>query len=219
MRDYYPTLQKEAILLASALLANPGAREKHFKRATASATMSILYDYPTLETENDKTLEEIHAFNDRGSEAAAPGAHFVEVFPWMMLIPDRYVLIFAVDFYYRSLWNDIRFAKWKREGRRFFMHHTSIFEALFDNVRSEIVGESAVTVIRPFDLSHHSIKGLSGQASVRHSSRTLTEMDFPLEKWPGWSRRCSASLKCFDIMDIQRTFRAAPRAQKQRILR
>ena len=54
--------------------------------------MSILYDYPTLETENDKTLEEIHAFNDRTSKACDPGAHLVEVFPWMMHIPDRSLL-------------------------------------------------------------------------------------------------------------------------------
>ena len=78
--------------MASALLRNPEAREKHFQRCSASATMSILYDYPTLETEDDKTLKEIHAFNDRASEASAPGAHLVEVFPWMMYIPDRSVL-------------------------------------------------------------------------------------------------------------------------------
>jgi hypothetical protein len=35
--------------------------------------MSILYDYPTLETENDKDLKEIHAFSDYVSEAAVPG--------------------------------------------------------------------------------------------------------------------------------------------------
>ena len=61
--------------------------------------MSILYDYPTLETENDNTLKEIHAFNDHVSEAAAPGAHLVELFPWMMHIPDRYVLISTADFH------------------------------------------------------------------------------------------------------------------------
>ena len=93
VRDYHPILFKEAILLASALLRNPEAREKHFQRCSASATMSILYDYPTLETENDKTLKEIHAFNDRESEASAPGAHLVEIFPWMVHIPDRSVLI------------------------------------------------------------------------------------------------------------------------------
>jgi hypothetical protein len=93
VRDYHPILHKEAIILASALLRNPEAREKHFKRCAASATMSILYDYPTLETENDKTLEEIHAYITRISEAWAPGAYLVEIFPWMIYIPDRYVLI------------------------------------------------------------------------------------------------------------------------------
>ena len=78
--------------MASALLLKPEAREKHFQRCAASATMSILYDYPTLETEDDKTLKQIHAFNDLLSEAASPGAHLVELFPWMMNIPDRSVL-------------------------------------------------------------------------------------------------------------------------------
>jgi hypothetical protein len=56
--------------------------------------MSILYDYPTLEPENDKTLKEIHAFIDRVSKASSPGAHLVEILPWMIYIPDRSVLIF-----------------------------------------------------------------------------------------------------------------------------
>jgi hypothetical protein len=57
--------------------------------------MSILYDYPTLETEDDKTLKEIHAYNDRGSKASAPGAYLVEALPWMLYIPDRFVIIFT----------------------------------------------------------------------------------------------------------------------------
>ena len=58
--------------------------------------MSMLYDYPTLETENDKTLSEIHAFIDRLSVAAVPGTYLVDVFPWMMRIPERFVLVFLV---------------------------------------------------------------------------------------------------------------------------
>ena len=54
----------------------------------------MLYDYPTLETENDKTLTEIHAFINRLSTAAVPGASLVDVFPWMMYIPERFVLIY-----------------------------------------------------------------------------------------------------------------------------
>jgi hypothetical protein len=56
---------KEAVLLASAILKNPDALDKHFQRSSASATMSILYDYPTLENEHDETITQIHAFIDR----------------------------------------------------------------------------------------------------------------------------------------------------------
>jgi len=52
--------------------------------------MSILYDYPALENEHDETITQIHAFIDRMSAATAPGAHLVELFPWMIHIPERY---------------------------------------------------------------------------------------------------------------------------------
>jgi hypothetical protein len=103
--------------------------------------MSILYDYPTLKTENDKSLKQIHAFTDRVSEAASPGAHLVELFPWMMHIPDRSGLIFIDHFPQIASCNIIRLAKWKREGKNYFEQQPRMFETLFDNVRHEIVGE------------------------------------------------------------------------------
>jgi hypothetical protein len=79
------------MLLAAAFLKTPDALDQHIQRSSASATMSILYDYPTLENdEHDKTLAGIHAFIDRLSAASTPGAHLVEVFPWMIHIPERY---------------------------------------------------------------------------------------------------------------------------------
>jgi hypothetical protein len=90
VRDYHPVFCKEAILLASAMTENPHALDKHIQRSAASATMSILYDYPTLENEHDETLTKIHAFIDRLSAATAPGAHLVELFPWMIHIPETY---------------------------------------------------------------------------------------------------------------------------------
>ena len=54
--------------------------------------MSILYNYPTLENEHDETITEIHGFINRASAATAPGANLVELFPWMLYIPERYVL-------------------------------------------------------------------------------------------------------------------------------
>src|SRR5579863_1093503 len=66
---------------------------KHIERAAASGTMTILYDYPTLEDEHDKTLMDIHGFIDRMSAASAPGAHLVELITWIIHIPERYMFM------------------------------------------------------------------------------------------------------------------------------
>ncbi|KAH9071052.1 cytochrome P450 [Lactarius deliciosus] len=115
VRGYHNVLRREGVLLASALLANSGALEKHFQRAAASATMTILYDYPTLETENDKNLKEILVYAERQSTMNAPGAYLVELFPWMLHIPER-------------------FARWKYEGNRDFTRFNDLFESLFNRV-------------------------------------------------------------------------------------
>ena len=141
VRSYHTLLRKEGIILASGLLASPRAHdlEKHFQRTTASVTMSMLYDYPTLETENDKTLTEIRAFIDRMSTAAVPGASLVEVFPWMMYIPERFVLTFMRCFFRSVLWFCVRFARWKSNGRRHFVQHNAMFQTLLDRARNDVV--------------------------------------------------------------------------------
>jgi hypothetical protein len=87
--DYHTIFRKEAFLLATAMLENPNALDKHIRRTSASSTMSILYDYPTLESENDKAITKINTFIEHISAAGAPGAHLVELFPWMIHIPKR----------------------------------------------------------------------------------------------------------------------------------
>ena len=78
------------------MLETPEASDKHLQRSSASATMSILYGYPTLESEHDEALIGIHAFIDRMSAAAAPGSHLVELFPWMIHIPERYLSVSSI---------------------------------------------------------------------------------------------------------------------------
>jgi hypothetical protein len=58
--------------------------------------MSILYDYPTLESEHDKAITRIRAFISLISAAGAPGAHLVELLPWMIHIPERYTSISSI---------------------------------------------------------------------------------------------------------------------------
>ncbi|KAH9996919.1 cytochrome P450 [Russula vinacea] len=142
VRDYHPVFRKEAVLLSSAILKSPDTLDKHFERASASATMSMLYDYPTLEDEHDKTLTEVHAFLDRMSAASAPGAHLVEIFHWMIHIPER-------------------FAKWKREGVEYFKQHSAMFSGLLDAVSKDIAKGSERPSVSASLIKNSNRNGLS----------------------------------------------------------
>ena len=54
-----------------------------------------MYDYPTLKTEEDENLKGIRTYIDHMSIATAPGAYLVEAMPWMLNIPETYVLLFT----------------------------------------------------------------------------------------------------------------------------
>ncbi|KAH9990619.1 cytochrome P450 [Russula vinacea] len=158
VRDYHPILCKEATLLAVAMLENPDASDKHFQRSSASATMSILYDYPTLENEHDKTLTEIHAFIDRLSAASAPGAHLVELFPWMIHIP-------------------MRFAKWKREGMEYFKQYSAMFKGLLDTVSNDLTkGSERPSKSNRSGLSDTEIAWLLGTLYAAGAETTATTL-------------------------------------------
>ena len=91
LQNYHPVLMKESIVLLSSLLT-PSAnlrQDRHFKRLAASIIMSIVYDYPTIMSEDDKATEGIEIYNDRISHAVTLGSYFVDIFPWMNRIPER----------------------------------------------------------------------------------------------------------------------------------
>jgi hypothetical protein len=88
---YHPIQTKEATILVSALLANPENRTQHIQRAATSTIMSVLYDYPTLASAQDKAVQDM----DRTSHWVAQTMvwfFLVELFPWMMHIPQRSAL-------------------------------------------------------------------------------------------------------------------------------
>ena len=88
VQRYHPIQTKEATILVSDLLANPENRVQHIQRTTASTIMSIVYDYPTLASGKDKTVQDI----DRDIHFAARGGvrtSLVEFFPWMIHVPKR----------------------------------------------------------------------------------------------------------------------------------
>jgi hypothetical protein len=115
VRRYHPIQTKEATILVSSLLApcpslNP---DKQFQRFSASAILSILYDHPTIVSEHDQTLEKIENYNLRLSKAGSPGSYFVNIFPWMIHIPERSFHLFC----YLTVYTDARVGTTKQDLR------------------------------------------------------------------------------------------------------
>ena len=91
IQNYHPIQMKEATILVSSLLVPTTnlKRDWHFKRLAASTIMSIVYDYPTIMSDQDHAVERIKRYNDRTGHAAGMGSYFVDMFPWMKHIPER----------------------------------------------------------------------------------------------------------------------------------
>jgi hypothetical protein len=96
VQRYHPIQTKEATILVSSLLTPSVSLnlDKQFQRLSASTIMSILYDHPTILSEHDHTLNQIDAYNLRASKAENIGSYFVDIFPWMIHIPERSWLLF-----------------------------------------------------------------------------------------------------------------------------
>jgi len=91
VQNYYPIQTKEATILASSLVSSSANVDlpKQFHRAAASTIMSIIYDYPTLESINDPDVKNNEDFMLRVSHAMKLGRYLVDIFPWMIYIPER----------------------------------------------------------------------------------------------------------------------------------
>ena len=91
IQNYHLIQMKEATILVSSLLT-PSAnlkQDRHYKRLAASTIMSIIYNYPTILSEHDDSVEGIEKFINRLSDTATMGSYFVDIFPWMKHIPER----------------------------------------------------------------------------------------------------------------------------------
>src|SRR6266581_4085408 len=90
-KDHHPVLLKEAVILASGLVANSISWNDHIRRAAASAMVAMIYDKEPLESTKDPAIAWLHGIVDRLVTAAKPGTHLVEFFTWMRYIPPRQV--------------------------------------------------------------------------------------------------------------------------------
>lgn len=117
--NFHDNQATEALILTHGVLSEPARWDSHLRRAAASMIMSVLYDTPTIKSEDDPYVTRINDMVARLTRAAYPGAHFVEFLPWMMYIPNR-------------------FAKWKREAEEWFARDSVLFETLFESVHARV---------------------------------------------------------------------------------
>ncbi|KAI0302988.1 cytochrome P450 [Russula brevipes] len=120
VKDFYETQLTEAVVLASDWLVKPEKWDRHLYRTTASAMLSALYGYSTVMSEKDHTIELINDFGKRILRASLPGAHLVELFPWMRHIPSS-------------------LAKWKRDAESWYKQDSAMFDGLIRTAETNIV--------------------------------------------------------------------------------
>ncbi|KAI0066940.1 cytochrome P450 [Artomyces pyxidatus] len=116
---FRPAQVREAVILTLSMLDQPAAWDQHMRRSASSMIMSVTYDTPPIESQDDPRLKDVFDFAARITEAFLPGRYFVELLPWMKHIPSR-------------------FAKWKREAEQEHAKLTKVFENLYNNVGTDL---------------------------------------------------------------------------------
>jgi hypothetical protein len=79
-----------------------------------------VYDLPEVLALDDALIAGMNDLPEEGVKAAAPGAYLVDVFPWMLYIPDS-------------------LAKWKKDLKRRYNMYCEMYGRLFRDVEKRIV--------------------------------------------------------------------------------
>ncbi|KAF8265474.1 cytochrome P450 [Lactarius quietus] len=121
VQPFHPIQNREAIFLALALMKNPPSL-KQFQRHTWSSLLSIVYNHPQVESDDDPVVAGVAGHILRIMHEIHPGNRLVEFFPWMKYIPS---------------W----FAKWKRDAQYWFIQDSLRNEHLLSPIADDIANE------------------------------------------------------------------------------
>ncbi len=89
VQRFHPIQNREAIMLALALIKSPPTLEKHFHRHAWSIMLSVNYHLPPVESEDDPCVIEVEHHVRRLLHEMRPGTRLVEYLPWLRYIPSR----------------------------------------------------------------------------------------------------------------------------------
>ena len=105
--------------------------------------LCAVYGWLSIDKSTDPFVNRINQLMHRLVQAALPGSFLVELFPSMLYLPD---------------W----MARWKREGRAWFMKDTKMFEDLLADVQNKMVSKHRA--VKSFEIKtlHPSARGHRG---------------------------------------------------------
>ncbi|KAK0670690.1 cytochrome P450 [Cercophora samala] len=116
---------RDSIQLALDMLRDPVNWYGHCKQAVASTIMQVTYGKSPPEWKYKENVANFHEFVDGITRAAMPGAHYVEIAPWMSLIPSR--------------------------AQDFFVKHSKIFRSIYEDTRMSLdLGDHSLSLARTF---------------------------------------------------------------------
>ncbi|KAF9219295.1 cytochrome P450 [Gyrodon lividus] len=84
---YWPLQRKEAHALLRNLLDSPGDLIEHLRHNAAAVIMNVIYGIE-IAPKDDRYIDIAEQALDGMAKAAAPGAFFVDVFPWLKYVPE-----------------------------------------------------------------------------------------------------------------------------------
>jgi cytochrome P450 len=164
VKAFYDTQIKEAVFQACDLLAEPAQWDRNFRRTAASVSLSVIYGYPTLTSDQDHMVRVINNFTACLFNAVNMGAHLVEFFPWLRHLPSG-------------------MAKWKRDAEAFYKENSAMLESHFHTVEASIAkGDDqqsvAATLIREVERNKLSLRERSWLAGTLYGggSDTISTM-------------------------------------------
>ncbi|KAI9452361.1 cytochrome P450 [Lactarius psammicola] len=111
VQQFYPIQNREAIMLALALMTNPPTLEKHFHRHCMV--------HHADQSEDDPNIVGVENYVRRSLHEMHPGTRLVEYLPWLRYIPSR-------------------FAKWKRDAQYWFIQDSLMFQRLLGKVADDL---------------------------------------------------------------------------------
>ncbi|VDB83470.1 unnamed protein product [Peniophora sp. CBMAI 1063] len=112
-------MMSEALVLARNSLQDASAWTENLHHASGSVMLACLYGEPALDGGHDPRIEFINQFSERITRALLPGAHWVEVLPWMRHIPSI-------------------FAPWKRSAQYWNQKADVEFIRMFESTRDRV---------------------------------------------------------------------------------